>query len=137
MQKITLPFINVKTLIPMVSLHLEGDKTLYAVIDTGAEISLFDGSLKESFPNLFVSSKSLGKGVLNGLTWKSDKKPDVNKIQLSIMGEDDIIIPLKTSALEHDLKAMFQAMTDLEGFKDSILLLRDATCSKNTMGSST
>lgn len=71
MQKITLPFINVKRLIPMVSLHLEGDKTLYAVIDTGAEISLFDGSLKESSPDLFVSSKSLGKGVLNGLTGKS------------------------------------------------------------------
>ena len=60
MQKITLPFLNCKSPVPVICLPLIGGQQICALVDTGAEISLYDKEAKETNPDLFVSSKHLG-----------------------------------------------------------------------------
>lgn len=123
MQHLILPFLNCKSPILVICLPLIGGQQICALVDTGAEISLYDKDVKETNPDLFVSSKHLGKGSLTGVSETVEKDFFVSKIQLNVAKEDEESVPLRFIATEHDLASTLKPLVETENLPDNIPLL--------------
>lgn len=123
MQNITLPFLNCKSHVPVICLPLIDGNQIYALVDTGAEISLYDKEAKETNPALFVSSKHLGKGSLTGVSETEEKDFFVSKIHLNVAKEDEESVPLRFIATEHDLASALKPLVETENLPDNMPFL--------------
>lgn len=92
-------------------------------MDTSAEISLYDKEAEETNPNLFFSSKHLGKGSLTGVCETVEKDFYVSKIHLNVAKEDEESVPLRFIAMEHDLASTLKPIVKTENLPDNIPLL--------------
>lgn len=123
MQMITLPFLNCKSPVPVICLLLIGGQQICALVDTGAEISLYDKEAKETNPDLFVFSKHLGKGSLTGVSETVEKDFYVSKIHLNVAQEDEERVPLWFIATEHDLASALKPLVETENLPDNMPFL--------------
>ena len=123
MRKITLPFLNCKSPIPVICLPLINGSQTFAIVDTGAEISLYDKGAKETNPDLFVSSKHLGAGSLTGISETVEKDFYVSKIEMTLKQKETESVPLKFVATEHDLTSTLKPLVDNENLPGSIPFL--------------
>ena len=120
MQKLTLSFLNSKTNIPIVNIPLADGRSINAIIDTGSDSTVYYTGAKETYPELFLKTKSMGKCRVIGVNETTEMEYFVSGMRLDVKMGEEKSLPLKLVAFEH---STFDSLMEQEGMKESIPLL--------------
>ena len=124
MQKLTLPFLNVKSPIPIVRFPLADGKCIYAIIDTGSDSTIYDKSVKDSYPELFIKTKHIGKRQVIGVNETQEMDIYMSGMKLNVAQETEDTIPFKFVAFEHvTFDSIMKPLVEQEGTIESVPLL--------------
>ena len=124
MQKITFFFLNCKTPIPIVCIPLADGRSINAIIDTGSDSTVYYKGVKETYPELFLKTKSMGKHKVIGVHEAKEMDIFVSGIRLDIKQENEENVALKLVAFEHgEFDAVMKPLMEQEGITESIPLL--------------
>ena len=124
MQKLALPFLNSKSPIPIVRFPLADGKSIYAIIDTGSDSTVYAKAAKEAYPELFIKTKHMGKQQIIGVSETKEMDIYVSGMRLQINQEAQEDFTLKFCAFEHsDFEEIVKPLAEREGLGESIPLL--------------
>lgn len=124
MQKLTLQFLNSKTNIPIVNIPLADGRSINAIIDTGSDSTVYYTGAKETYPELFLKTKSMGKCKVIGVHETKEMDIYVSGIRLNVKQGTEESLPLKLVAFEHSgFDAVMNPLMEQEGMMESIPLL--------------
>ena len=124
MQKLTLSFLNSKTNIPIVNIPLADGRSINAIIDTGSDSTVYYTGAKESYPELFLKTKAMGKYRVIGVNETKEMDINVSGMRLDVKSGDEGSLPLKLVAFEHkEFDAVMTPLMEQEGMTESIPLL--------------
>ena len=124
MPKLTLPFVNTKCPIPIVRFPLADGKSIYAIIDTGSECTLYDISVKDANPELFGKSKYIGKQRVVGVNETKEADVYASGMRLSVKQENEEDIAFKFVAYSHSFFGeSIKGLIDMEGLTENVPLL--------------
>ena len=124
MKKITLSFLNSTSPIPIVRFPLSNGRSIYAIIDTGSDSTVYDKAAKEVYPELFIKTKHVGKQRIIGVSETKEMDIFMSGMRLQINQEAQEDLTLKLCAFEHsDFGDIVKPLAEQEGLNDSIPLL--------------
>lgn len=124
MQKLTLSFINSKSSIPIVCLPLSDGKSIYAIIDTGSDSTVYDKTAKESYPEMIIKTKHIGKHVVVGVNETTEMDIYMSGLRLNVQQESEKVIALNLVAFEHNFfDTVIKPLVEREGMTGNIPLL--------------
>lgn len=124
MQKIILTFRNSKTNIPIVNIPLADGRSINAIIDTGSDSTVYYTGAKETYPELFLKTKSMGKCRVIGVNETTEMEYFVSGMRLDVKMGEEKSLPLKLVAFEHStFDSVMNPLMEQEGMKESIPLL--------------
>lgn len=124
MQKLTLSFLNSKSPIPIVCFPLTDGKSIYAIIDTGSDSTVYDKNAKESYPEMFIKTKHIGKHQVVGVNETTEMDIYMSGLRLNVQQENEEIIALKLVAFEHcTFDSVSKPLVEREGLPGNIPLL--------------
>jgi len=111
-----IPFNKCKSDIPLITFSLkEGGETYNAIIDSGSELTLFDGSLIRSNENCFSRIPSGDEYNVVGLS--DNKKIHVSELstKLLLISNDNTKETIMVTGIETDLSDLSRAFADAHG----------------------
>ena len=124
MQKLTLTFQNTNGPIPVVCFPLTSGKSIYAIIDTGSDTTLYDVTAKEKYPEMILKSKTMGTCNVIGVDSESEVEVIMSGLKLDIQREAEENLAVKLVAFEHkDFCERMKPLIEREGIKESVPLL--------------
>lgn len=124
MQKLTLTFLNSKTNIPIVNIPLADGRSINAIIDTGSDSTVYYTGAKETYPELFLKTKSMGKYRVIGVNETKEMDINVSGMRLDVKSGEEESLPLKLVAFEHkEFDTVMTPLMEQEGMTESIPLL--------------
>lgn len=124
MQKLTLTFQNTNGPIPVVCFPLTSGKSIYAIIDTGSDSTLYDATAKEQYPEMILKSKTMGTCNVIGVNSESEVEVIMSGLKLDIQREAEENLAVKLVAFEHkDFCEKMKPLVEREGIKENVPLL--------------
>ena len=111
MTTITLPFHQVRNNIPVVSFPLVGGGRLNAIVDTGAERSMYDVEMEKQFPGTFLSTALMGICRFTGVSGGKEVDYWDSKICLDVEQGEKEGVKVMLEATKVDLSHVFKSMT--------------------------
>lgn len=124
MQKLTLTFQNTNGSIPVICFPLTSGKSIYAIVDTGSDSTIYDATAKEKYPEVILRSKAMGTCNVIGVNSESEMEVIISGIKLDIQCETEESLAVKFVACEHkDFCTRMKPLIEREGIEESVPLL--------------
>ena len=123
MKKYAFPFFESKSLVPFIKFTTEDGKDLFALVDSGAESTLFDKSLVDECPEVVKSTVALGTMSMVGINGKRETTVEGARLSLPATTVDGRDGRIGLKAISDDLSTLSEHVKKVYGTPEKMSLL--------------